>query len=293
MIKMENLKQDFERLGIRDGDTVLIRAGMRSVGKIDGGVEAFITALLQVVGAEGTVVSLAFTKSSFIRRPKIEDCFTLESKSISGALPNVMLKYQGACRSKHPTCSYVAIGKNALAITSSHDETSGSYEPIRKIVELNGKCVLVGCVGDSPGFTTTHLAESDLGLLKRYMFSKLIRTYYRSEKDGKIRLYSRRDVGLCSKSYYKFYSLYVRAGILKSGHIGNAYSILVPAKEAYDIEYATLRDKPRFNVCDSPYCMICNGGRWDRLWRLPLFIVRRLIKKTASVIRTKLSEETE
>lgn len=277
LLTVDDLKKDLVKLGVMAGDTILVRAGMRSVGKIDGGVSSFVRALLEVVGNEGTVVSLAFTKSSFLR-PKIEDRFTLESASISGALPNVMLKYSGACRSRHPTNSYVAIGKHALAITSSHDENSGAYDPVRNIVDLNGKCLLVGCVSSSPGFTTTHLAEADLGLLKRNLISRLIRTYYETD-NGETKLFIRKDAGLCSKSYYKFYSLYVRAGILHSGFIGNAYSILCSAKDAYQIDYSTLKANPRFNICGSPDCLICNGGRWDRLWRMPFFVARKLSKK--------------
>ena len=64
-------------------------------------------------------------------------------------------------------CSYVAIGKKAQLITQSHNADSPAYDPVRKIVEANEKCILVGCVGTSPGFTTTHLAEADLGYLKK------------------------------------------------------------------------------------------------------------------------------
>lgn len=84
-----------------------------------------------------------------------------------------MLSHPKAFRSKHPTNSYVAIGKNAKYIFGNHDENSGSYEPIRKIVELEGKMILIGCVESSPGFTTTHLAEVDLGLHKRIIFPNL------------------------------------------------------------------------------------------------------------------------
>lgn len=278
-ISKAELIRDFQNLGIQSGDVVLIRASLGAVGKISGGAEAFVDALSDVVGTDGTIVSLAFTDSSFIKNPKIEDAFDLKKKSYAGALPNTMISRTGALRSRHPTCSYVAIGKHARYIIEDHDEHSPAYEPIRKIVELNGKNVLVGCVAASPGFTTTHLAESDLGHLKTLpVFPWLKKTYY-YDKSGNLKLFLRKDPGLCSNSFYKFYSLYVKNGILKTGHIGGAYSIIAPAKECFEIERQTLSSDKKFNICGSKDCWTCNAGRWDRIHHAPMFIFRKLFKK--------------
>ena len=278
-ISKTDLIEDFQKIGIRPGDVVLIRASLGAVGKISGGAEAFIDALSDVVGAEGTIVSLAFTDSAFIKKPKIEDAFDLKKKSYAGALPNSMVSRSDALRSRHPTCSYVAIGKHARYIIEDHDERSLAYEPVRKIVELNGKNVLVGCVGSSPGFTTTHLAESDLGHLKTLpVFPWLKKTYY-YDKNGDLKLFTRQDPGLCSNSFYKFYSLYVKNGILNTGYIGGAYSIIAPAKECFEIELQTLSNDKEFNICDTKACWTCNAGRWDRIHHAPMFIIRKIFEK--------------
>src|SRR5690554_1968053 len=278
------LCHQFSSMGLVQGDTVLVRAGIRSVGEIEGGVNAFIGALLKCVGEEGTVVSLSFTESSFIRKPKPENAFHIKKRSYAGALPNAMLEYPGAVRSQHPTCSYVAIGKQAQYITQDHDYRSPAYEPIRKVIELKGKCMLVGCVGSSPGFTTTHLAEADLGLLSLAVFPKLHSTYFIND-DGKAQLFRRPDPGLCSNSFYKFYALYVRNGVLISGRVGDAYSIVAPAQDCYEIDLEALSKNPKFNLCDSKYCFTCNAGRWDRIHRAPAFLVRKLLSKSRRVQR--------
>lgn len=273
-----DLVRDFQKLGIQLGDVILIRASLGAVGKISGGAEVFVDALSDVVGIEGTIVSLAFTGSSFIKKPKIEDAFDLKKKSYAGALPNTIISRPDSFRSRHPTCSYVAIGKHARYIIEDHDERSPAYEPVRKIVELNGKNVLVGCVASSPGFTTTHLAESDLGHLKTLpVFPWLNRAYY-YDKNGDIKLFIRKEPGLCSSSFYKFYSLYVKNGILNTGRIGAAYSIIAPAKECFEIELQKLSNDKKFNICDSKECWTCNAGRWDRIHHAPMFIFRKLFK---------------
>jgi aminoglycoside N3'-acetyltransferase len=196
----------------------------------------------------------------------------------AGALPQTMLEYPKSSRSKHPMCSYVAIGKNAEAITIDHGPESPAYEPIRKIIELRGKMTLVGCVSSSPGFTTAHLAEYDLGLLNRIIFPWLNSVYYLDDQ-GQYKLFKRRDLGSCSKSFSKYYVHYIQAGILRAGFVGDAYSITVPAQEAYCIEKQILSKNPKFNICDDPYCFACNVLRWDRAYMLPFSLIRILLKK--------------
>ena len=277
-LSQDDLVESFTTMGVCEGDTILIRADLSVVGRIEGRAQAFISALLRSVGDDGTIISLAFTTSSFIKKPRIEDAFDVNKKSYAGALPNAMLSYKGAFRSRHPMCSYVAVGRHAEAITKFHDETSPAYEPIREILKLGGKCMLVGCVGSSPGFTTTHLAETDLGLLSLSVFPKLTSTYYKLP-DGHLELFRRKDTGLCSSSFYKFYALYVKNEILTTGFIGKAYSIIASAKSAYEIDHSMLKADPKFNICDSKLCFTCNAGRWDRIHRAPIYLLRKIISE--------------
>lgn len=288
-ITQKQITEELLTLGLVKGDVVLVRAALGAIGRIDGGANTFISALLDVVGSDGTIVSLAFTGGAFILKAKKEDAFTINKKSYAGALPNAMIAYPDSKRSTHPMCSYVAIGRDAIEITKDHDESSPAYEPIRKIIELNGKCVLVGCVGNSPGFTTTHLAEYDLGYLKKLpIFPWLNSTYY-IDKNGNEKLFIRKDPGLCSNSFYKFYALYVKEGVLKTGRIGKAYSILGSAKDCYQIDLQTLSKNSKFNICGSPDCMTCNARRWDRIHHAPIYIFRRIINR----IMGKLENENK
>ncbi|WP_339512606.1 AAC(3) family N-acetyltransferase [Pseudomonas sp. RL_15y_Pfl2_60] len=272
------LIQDFLSIGLKEGDTILIRAGLGSVGRIEGGANTFIDALLEVLGPEGTVVSLAFTNSYLFKRPRKNDAFDLAKKSYAGALPNAMMKRDNACRSKHPTCSYVAIGKHSKYLTQDHDHMSGAYEPVRKIVQLSGKNILVGCVKSSPGFTTAHLAEGDLGMFSLNIFAGFVRVYY-SDDSNNLCLFKRKDIGLCSNSFYKFYAHYVNEGVLAAGYVGGAYSIMAPAQECYAIERDVLTKNKKFNICESKDCFTCNAARWDRVHHIPGYVLRRMYMK--------------
>ncbi len=279
-----DIEKSLVGLGVNSGDTILLRAGLKSVGRIEGGGNTFLDAFLNVLGPTGTLVSLAFTETSFILKPKKSDAFDSKKKSNAGALPNLMINHPLSRRSLHPTCSFVAIGKNADYILSSHDHNAPSYQPVRKIVELGGKCMLIGCVDSNPGFTTTHLAEADLGLVSLSILVNLTSTYYVAS-NGSLKLFRRRDPGLCSKAYSKFYPLYAKHGLLSSGFVGKAYSLIAPAKECYEIDLKTLGVNPKFAVCDSWDCFPCNAGRWDRLHYFPLYVISKFFKLVHSRFR--------
>lgn len=276
--KREELKINFESLGLGSGDVVLIRASLGAVGRMDEKADTFINALLDVVGAGGTIISLAFTGGSFLKSPKKQDAYTVAKKSYAGALPNAMIERSDSVRSLHPMCSYVGIGKYACEITCDHDASSPAYAPVRKIIELEGKCVLVGCVGSSPGFTTTHLAEYDLGYLKKLPIFPWLNSVYYLDKDGSLKIFRRQDPGLCSKSFYKFYAIYVKEEILKTGYVGNAYSIMAPAAGAYNIDKRILKNDKKFNICGNRECIVCNTRRWDRIHHVPLYVVRKAVQ---------------
>lgn len=275
--KSLNLESDFKQLGILSGDTVLVRADLSSVGRISRSV--FLDELLQAVGPTGTVVSLSFTKSEYIWNNSRLAPFTAKTPSYAGALPNAMIVHSDALRSSHPQCSFVAIGKYARFITEGHGPNSEAYAPVRKIIEINGKLVLIGCVSTSPGFTTTHLAEKDLSLHRKFVLPTLFGvTPYLDEKN-KRKLFFRTDPGLCSNSYWKFYSHYIRNELLNTGFIGSAYSVLANAKQCYDLEKEILGKNSKFNICDDPMCVTCNVLRWDRVHKAPGFLGRKFYRK--------------
>jgi aminoglycoside N3'-acetyltransferase len=279
MTKIAILLEQLHSLNIQKGDTLLVRAALKDIELPKDESINFLDILLDTVGKNGTIVSLSFTKSTTLLKPNKQHYFHIKSPTYAGALPQAMLNHPNSYRSLHPMCSFVAIGKSAKYITENHCDISPAYDPMNKLIELNGKGVLIGCVKSSPGFTTAHLAEYNLNMHKLVIFPKLTQCYYQ-DFSGNIKLFQRPDLGLCSNSYYKFYAHYVREGILQSGKVGNAYSICVPLKEAYDIEYKLLKENNAFNICDDKLCVTCNLRRWDRLYRWPLFF--------AELIKTKI-----
>lgn len=270
---IKKISNDLHSIGVEKGDIICIRADMGKIGLPFNKKMDYLESFLDAVGVEGTIIGLAFTSSNFIRRSKL-NIFDSNSKSITGAFANLMLSHPSSIRSTHPTNSFVAIGKYAKYITENHDENSGAFDPIRKLIELNAKMILIGCTDTSPGFTTTHLVEKDLGINKKIMLQGLSTVYFK--KGDSLKLFRRYDIGCCSNAYYKLYGHYIQHEALHQGYVGNAYTILINAHNAYTIDKEILNSDSKYLLCDNKACLKCNL-RWDNLFSIPNFIIYRIL----------------
>ena len=139
-------------------------------------------------------------------------------------------------------------------IARGHDENETAFYPLKKLIELGGKLLLVGCVEFSPGFSTVHRVQEDLGLADKTLMS---RKRICAVQDGDhVRWFERRDISGCSAGFGKFYSRYEAAGILRSGPVGGAYSIFADAAAAYRVEHAILEKDPDRRLLRRPFLYV-------------------------------------
>lgn len=273
----ETLRRDIEALGVTPGDSVLVRANVGAIGRVRGGLgESFIGALRDAVGRTGTIVSLAFTRTFPFFQLDRSYVFRDDTPTTSGALPKLLLETPGRVRSRHPTNSFVAVGARAAEILEGHDETSSSFEPMGRLVAWKGRQLVIGCVTESPGFTTVHWAQHTLGLSTRSLLRNRVGVLY--ERDGEIRRFRRPDIGGCSMGFHKLYPGYERAGLLRAGRVGRADSIAIDAAPAYELERDMLGRDPTACLCDRPTCTFCRAT-WlynKRDW--PLFLPRKAMR---------------
>jgi aminoglycoside N3'-acetyltransferase len=273
----DTLRRDIEAIGIGAGDTVLVRANVGAIGRVRGGLgESFIGALQDAVGPQGTLVSLAFTRTFPLFRLDRSYVFRDDTATTSGALPKLLLETPGRVRSRHPTNSFVAIGARAAEVLEGHDESSSSFEPMGRVVALGGRQLVVGCVDESPGFTTVHWAQHTLGLSTRSLLRNRVGVLY--ERDGQVRIFRRPDIGGCSLGFHRLYPDYVKAGLLRTGRVGRAESICIDAAPAYALERELLGRDPRACFCERPSCTFCRAT-WlynKRDW--PLFLPRKAMR---------------
>ena len=168
-----SLREDLQRLGVRPGDLVMVHAAMSRMGRLLNGPDAFIAALLDAVGPEGTI--LAYTDWDALYYELLDDNgrappewrqhvppydpASSRATRDNGVLVEFIRTTPGARRSGNPGASVAAIGALADWITSDHplDYGYGEGSPFAKLTEAHGKVLMAGAPFDT--MTLLHHAE--------------------------------------------------------------------------------------------------------------------------------------
>jgi aminoglycoside 3-N-acetyltransferase len=172
-----SLAEDLRRLGVGQGDVLLVHASLRSLGYVVGGSVAVVQALFDAVGRAGTVVVPAQTATQN-REPSRYDAPSLDEawwplirehlpafdpavtpSEGMGAIAERIRLWPGAARSAHPQTSFAAVGPRAPWIVERHDLDSqlGEASPLARLEAAGAKVLLLGVGYDK--CTAFHLAE--------------------------------------------------------------------------------------------------------------------------------------
>ncbi len=272
-ITKAGLVSDLRNLGVRQGDILNVKCSMRSLGKVEGGAAALIEALLEAVGAEGTIVTDSFIK---VYKPYVAKKMPLaddNSFSYCGVLANEMLKHPKVERSRHPVQKFAAIGKYAKEFCENHTDESYAYDILRIMALKGGKNLKIGSDEQIPGVGTTHVA---IGMLKLRNSRPYLGVYYM--KNGRKTFFRRDWAGICAASFNKFLPYYEKNGdIIARGKVGNADSMLTSMRGTLKTEYDILKKDPSFLDCGDPFCVDCRLNWEFSRGTKPGFILKSLL----------------
>lgn len=179
-ITLSLLKREFERIGIKKGDNILVHSSLSKLGWVCGGEVTVIKALMEVVEESGTIVMPSHSGDvcdpAFWSNPPVPvEWFEAIRKEMPAFDPSITPTYgmgkiaegfrvfPNVKRSYHPTVSFSAWGKNKDFITDNHslEYSLGENSPLARFYELDGKVLLLGV--DYDVNTSFHLAEYRAG----------------------------------------------------------------------------------------------------------------------------------
>lgn len=174
---VESICIGLSKLGIREGDILLVHSSLSSLGWVCGGAQAVITAFMKGVGKNGTIIMPTHSGDNSdpqewanppVPKEWIEEIYEnmpafnvhLTPTRGMGRIPELFRTLPQAYRSNHPQTSFTAVGKYSNAITYNHQLTPqfGMYTPLGKMYRLDAKVLLLGVGFDS--CTCFHLAEA-------------------------------------------------------------------------------------------------------------------------------------
>jgi aminoglycoside 3-N-acetyltransferase len=175
----------------------------------------------------------------------------------SGSLGKIVAKLPGAMLSQHPTHAFAGLGTRVQQALARHNADQACFAPIGELAEHNDfSMLLLGCVDESPGFSTVHVAQNRLGLSQRHLLRLLMR--WDTSRDGNCSSVMAPEAPGCSLSFGKFYSHYEADGnFLRGDWSGVSWLFIPSARRALETELRLLRERGRFVDCGRWNCLSC------------------------------------
>jgi aminoglycoside 3-N-acetyltransferase len=244
------LAADLRALGVREGGIVMVHTRMSALGRVIGGSETVVRALLDALGREGTLVAYASWaehvyhaddwpaehRAAYLADPPAFDLATGAVDPGYGRIPERVRTWPGAQRSSHPEASVVAVGPRASWLTASQagDDGYGAGSPFARIVEGGGQVLMLGAPLDT--VTIMHHAEAIARIPGKRTVTFTVRL-----ASGEDRVYTDIDTSRGAFPYERLgleedeFAVIARealaAGIGVRGTVGEAQSHLFPAPE--------------------------------------------------------------
>ncbi len=266
-----DLCEAIRKLGVKEGDTLVVHSGISGMGYLEGGADAMLGAISEVIGENGTFMAPSFTNpylmfdgsvnSGYAFRPyDTRKDGNLRDKTVrTGLLPKAMIKRDDAYRSGHATHEWVAMGKDAEYIVSGHgllDAPTGETSPLGKALEKNASVVFLGC---HPGSNTfLHYVETMAGV--SYTEPAVVQYV---DKEGRRRnaLIDRHLFG-CRNFYGGINTAYYDEAKKRGLHIyevpfGLATLYRMELRELYDITTQMIKEDEFALLCKKPDCPFC------------------------------------
>ena len=271
-LRKKDILDAVREAGIAEGDLVIAHSGLSSFGRIEGGAETVIDAILEAVGPKGTVLFPTFT-ASFIyfdgtlnknRRYRPFDKNDPSQVTV-GKIPQTFLRRKGIYRSEHPTHSVAGIGPLAEKCLGGHkekDPPTGESSPFAKLLEFKGKILHLGSELSSTTFL--HFIEDEMSL--PYLGSAVCRI---KDRNGEIRtvLVPRHLPG--HRGFYepgaensKFFKKAKSQGLeIKEVSAGLGKVLSMEAEALHEIGVKLVQKEPDIFLCDSADCVFCASNK--------------------------------
>ena len=271
-LNAKDLVEALRRLGVRQGDTVLVHSGLSGLGYFEGGTGGVIAALREAVGAEGTFLAPAFSNPFLMYDGDVNKGYrfrpydtrpegSLRDKTVrTGALPAAMLKEPDVLRSGHATHEWAAIGRDAEACTAGHgllDVPTGENSPLKKALDRDGSVLFLGCHMGSNTFL--HYVELHAGA--DYTTPACIQYI---DARGKTQTAVIGEELFGCRNFYgssdnEFYREACRRGLrIWEEPFGMAVLYRMELRQLYEITMEMLREDPYALLCKKPGCPFCS-----------------------------------
>lgn len=244
-IIIDNIYSGLRKLGVSDGDIILMHASMKSLGWVCGGAQSLLMGVMKAVGKKGTIVMTAHSGDwsdpiNWQHPPVPEEWVSIIRENMPaydkdmtptrgiGKVAELFRTLPDVKRSLHPLVSFSAWGKLAEEITSTHllIPQMGMTSPLGALYKLDAKVLFLGTGYDT--CTSFHLAETMLDDMPKEKSGTAMIV------DGKRQWVEFEDYKYSSDDFDKLGADFESSHNISKIKIGNAWCRLFNMKEAVD-----------------------------------------------------------
>jgi len=243
------LRAALRRLGLTEGDTLLVHAGFTPFTGFTGSPQALLDCLHAALGREGhlLMVSMAYTGSAYEYLGGGEPFDVRRTMSRMGLVTEVFRRRPGVQRSLNPVHPVLAQGPRAEWLVAGHDATPfscGEGTPFEKLVALKGKILLY----DVSFITATFLHH----LEHRFRDRLPVRVYHDEQLQAKVvdqdgverpfttRVFDPATAQRRDRVWLDLEDEFRRRGAVRGARIGNTSLILIDAPRLVECADALL-----------------------------------------------------
>ena len=237
------LAQDLLNLGVHAVETLMVHASLRAIGPIEGGAQSLVEALLDATAPGGN--AMAYVGFEPTNAVPYFDPKESPARAEYGVLAETIRGHPHAIRSVNPGASMAAIGAQAEWLCGDHplNYGYGPGSPLEKLVQLNGKVLLLGSNLDH--VTLLHFAEYIAPLSgKRVVHREFqLRGSDATPKTITVEEFdtSKPVLNTMPEKLFEQITLsFIANRAIHPGLVGAAHSYLLPAKELVEFAVDTL-----------------------------------------------------
>jgi aminoglycoside 3-N-acetyltransferase len=244
-ITSNDIRDGLSNLGVTAGSKILVHSSLSSFGHVEGGADAVIKALLEVVGTTGTIMVPTLTATA-LHSPENPPVFDpANSGCWTGRIPETFRKRPEAIRSLHPTHSVAAIGPDAEELTKDHTHSISPCDeksPYGKLGNYEDGFVLL--IGAGYGSVTNFHHVEELAAADYHMQKGLTKATLVVDGDEIHRHYMLHQWGT-PRDFSIMEPLFIERGVQRKTRIGDSEVRLLNAAGITSTTQASLRADAR------------------------------------------------
>ncbi len=245
-VTQNDIFAELRRLGLKRGAAVLAHSSLSSFGRVEGGADTVIDAIMQAVGSGGKVLFPTLTGSKEYSPSNSPVFDVLNTPCWTGKIPETARQRHEFKRSAHPTHSVCAWGPPRFVdwFIADHERCPtpcGVGSPYDRLVESQGYILLMGVSHNRN--TTMHYVEEIAGVPYHMQKSTALSTI--THADGRV---EQVPVTLhkygTARDFTRLEPEMIERGIQVNGMIGDSAIRLIKAREMADLVLARLKEDP-------------------------------------------------